>query len=427
VPERSKGRPRKIERVRGTQDFLPEESARWHAAEERIREIFALYNFGEIHTPVIEPVEVFRRPLGAGSDAVVKEMYEFKDKGGRDLALRPEGTASVVRAYIEHGLYAKGSRCKLFYICPIFRYDRPQAGRYRQHHQAGVEVFGDLSSALDAEVIGLGRDILSALEVSKDSYEIRRNSSGCPRCRPAYIQELRKFLESRKAKLCKDCSGYRFDNSPMRVLDCKEEFCRKLTEDAPVIGDRLCEDCTNHLLSVTSFLEKTGIASIRDKRLVRGLDYYTRTCFEFVKRDGGAQGTLIGGGRYDGLVELMGGPATPGVGWGMGLERVLAESGLQVPKAKLEYYVVAASKEARADAIEVCAWIRESRRACEAGQEGKSFNGQMRAANASGAQYAVLVGLTEAGPGQVALKDLRTGKQEMLPKDDLFSRLRQKR
>ncbi len=426
MPDRSKGRPRKIERVRGTQDFLPEESARWEAAEKIIRGKFALFGFGEIRTPIIESAEVFRRPLGAGSDVVVKEMYEFKDKGGRDLALRPEGTASVVRAYVEHGLYAKGGRCKLFYLCPIFRYDRPQAGRYRQHHQAGIEVFGDATPSQDAEVVLLGREILRALEVSEDGYEVRVSSSGCPKCRPGYIANLKEHLAGRKNKLCKDCSGFRWEHSPLRILDCKNESCREATEDVPRAWDYLCPECLAHFESFCKFMEQFRIAAVRDPRLVRGLDYYTRTCFEFVKKDGGAQGTLIGGGRYDGLVELLGGPATPGVGFGMGLERVLAESPIKAEEKGIEYYVVAADKNGHQAAIDAWEAIWREGISCELGQEGKSLNAQMRAANASGAKYVVIVGLAEAGPDCLAVKDLSSGKQEMVSMEDFVSRLRKK-
>ncbi len=241
MPEQAGSKPRKIEAVRGTADLLPEEAGKWRGAEAIIRDWFGRYGFGEIRTPVFEHAELFHRPLGEGSDVVSKEMYEFRDRGGRILALRPEGTAPVVRAFIEHGLYAKGGRQKLFYIGPIFRYDRPQAGRYRQHHQAGVEVFGDPSAETDADLVFLAVDLLHVLGVRE--LTVRVNSGGCPKCRPAYQDELRKFFTSQRDRLCKDCSGHRLEHNVLRVLDCKEEGCKKAASGAPDIEKKLCRRC----------------------------------------------------------------------------------------------------------------------------------------------------------------------------------------
>ncbi len=426
MAEAGKGRSRKIERVRGTQDLLPEEAARWWQAECRIRKVLSVYGYGEIRTPVFESSELFRRPLGEGSDVVAKEMYEFQDKGGRLLALRPEGTAPVVRAFIERGLYAKGGRARLFYFGSIFRYDRPQAGRYREHHQLGIEAFGDPGPAQDAEVLAAGAAILSALEVC--GWIALVNSSGCPECRPEYTRKLKAFLQERRERLCKDCSGYRIEHSPLRALDCKVESCRDATRDAPVIRDSLCGKCSAHHASFLSFAADSGIRIEENPRLVRGFDYYTRTCFEFIMAGKGSQDALIGGGRYDGLVEMLGGPATPAIGFGMGLERVMAVSPLKAGGTAPEVYVVAASPEAFVQAFNLASELRRAAIPCGVGIEGKSMNSQMRAANSSGARYAVITGLSEApSEGAIVIKDLASGSQEAVSREVLPARLKGER
>lgn len=408
----------RIEAVRGTQDLLPEETARWTAAEASARLILSRYGFGEIRTPVFEHVELFKRPLGEGSDVVAKELYEFTDKGDRRLALRPEGTAPVVRAYLEHGLYAKGSRHKLFYLGPVFRYDRPQAGRYRQHHQIGVEVFGNAAPSQDAEVMELGDALLRELGVT--GYERRINSNGDAACRPGYEAALRSFVESRKGDLCKDCSGYRLEHNILRVLDCKIERCRAVTADAPKLTDHLCEACRSHHDGVLSHLRTLGLDVMPDPRLVRGFDYYTRTCFEYVPTGAGQQGTLLGGGRYDGLVKLLGGPDTPAVGWGMGLERVLAATPPVNGPATPGAYVIAAVPEGFSRALRITQALRRAGVTAELGAEGKSLASQLRAAGSAGARRALFVG---AGTGSIGFKDLAAGTQEELPESDVIARL----
>jgi histidyl-tRNA synthetase len=384
--------------------------------------VLGRYGYGEIRTPVFEHAELFRRPLGFGSDVVAKEMYEFEDKGGRNLALRPEGTASVVRAYIEHGLYAKGSRHKLFYIGPIFRYDRPQAGRYREHYQVGIEVFGDPSPYMDAEIMELGTAVLCTLGVC--GYERRVNSNGCPGCRPRYEAALRDFLIPKKERLCRDCSGYRLENNVLRVLDCKDASCRMETAAAPAMAEMLCEECASHHRAVLGHLKAMGLSFVSDPRLVRGFDYYTRTVFEFVGTDADAEAgkgvQLLGGGRYDGLVGLLGGPATPAAGWGMGLERAMNVSAIEASCLSPSVYVAAAAPEAFGRAVRICRGLRDKGLRCELGQEGKSLNSQMRAAGASGAAFAVLVA---EGSADVGVKDLRTGVQDQVSESDLFRSL----
>ncbi len=410
----------RIEAVRGTQDLLPDQSGRWAEAERRIREVLRRYGFGEIRTPVFEHVELFKRPLGEGSDVVAKELYEFADKGGRQLALRPEGTAPVVRAYLEHGLYAKGSRHKLFYLGPIFRYDRPQAGRYRQHHQIGVEVFGNAAPSQDVEVMELGDAILAALGVT--GYERRINSNGDAACRPGYEAALRAFVESKKDQVCKDCSGYRLQHNILRVLDCKNEHCRTVTADAPKLTDHLCAGCRAHHDGVLAHLRTLGVEVVPDPRLVRGFDYYTRTCFEFVPQGAGQQGTLLGGGRYDGLVKLLGGPDTPAVGWGMGIERALAAAPadrLPTGGPGLAAFIAPAVPEAFSRALKIAAELRRAGIACELAAEGKSLSSQLRAAGNTGARAAVIVAAT----GPVGVKNLETSEQIEVAEESLAARL----
>ena len=403
MSEDDDGPLRRIEPVRGTQDLLPWDAARWSGAETEIRRVLATYGFSEIRTPIFEHAELYRRPLGLGSDVVAKEMYEFTDKGGRLLALRPEGTAGVVRAYISRGLYAKGARHKLFYIGPIFRYDRPQAGRFRQHHQVGVEVFGDPSAAVDAELVELGSAILDSLGVS--GYERRINSGGCPSCRPVFEKSLHDYASARKSRLCKDCAGHRLEHNVLRILDCKISECRAEMAGAPFITDFLCGECGGHFKALLGHLDNLDVAYRVDRRLVRGFDYYTRTVYEFIHP---VAGTVLGGGRYDGLVALLGGPTTPGSGWGMGLERTLGLSTTAFPPAGIRAFVTAVNPDVFRRAMRLCRDLRKAGITCEIGMEGRSLNSQMRTAGSSRASFALIVGIDE----KVGVKDLGSGKQE---------------
>lgn len=418
MPEPHSPKPRKVEAVRGTQDLLPDVAARWQQAEGAIRGVLGRYGFGEIRTPIFEHVELFRRSSGLGSDAVVKELYEFTDKGGRQLALRPEGTPAVVRAYIDASLHQKGGRHKLFYIGPIFRYDRPQKGRYRQHHQVGVEVFGNPAPSQDAEVIALGDAVLGVLGVT--GYERRINTNGDGECRPGYEAALRAFVEARRTQVCEDCRGYRLEHNILRVLDCKIESCRAVTADAPRLIDHLCASCRTHHDGVLAHLRTLGVEVTPDPRVVRGLDYYTRTCFEFVPRDAGQQGTLLGGGRYDRLVEALGGPAIPAVGFGMGIERVLEAAAPAPAPAGVAAYVLATEDGAFSRALALTQALRGAGVACELGQEGKSLNSQLRASGSSGAGWAVFV---PPGSAPIGLKNLATHAQEDLAEADVIAKL----
>jgi histidyl-tRNA synthetase len=400
----------KVEAVRGTRDLLPDEAGRWAAAERTIRDVLGRYGFGEVRTPVFEHAELFRRSLGLGSDVVAKELYEFDDKGGRRLALRPEGTAPVVRAFVEHSLHQKGGRHKLFYVGAIFRYDRPQKGRYRQHHQVGVEVFGNPAPSQDAEVMDAGDAVLSALGVT--GYERRINSNGDPACRPGYEAALRAFVEARKERLCEDCAGYRLEHNVLRVLDCKVPACQEATAGAPRLLDHLCRACRAHYEAVLGHLRTIGLEVVPDPRLVRGLDYYTRTCFEYVPKGAGQQGALLGGGRYDGLVAQLGGPSVPAVGWGLGLERALAAATFEASGGdRLDVFIAAMAPEAFPRAFRICRALRARGLRCELGAEGTSGHSQLRAADKSGASVALIV---HADQGQASLKHLRK-KAEQVP------------
>ena len=304
---------------RGTQDLLPGEVEKWQYVEEKAKELCRRYHFSEVRTPVFEQTSLFQRGVGETTDIVEKEMYTFEDRGGRSLTLRPEGTASVVRSFVENKLYADTPPTKLYYIGPMFRYERPQAGRQRQFHQFGVEVFGTEEPDVDAEIIDLGYRFYRATGLADVKVEL--NSVGCPRCRPVHREALVEYLTPHKEELCKDCQS-RLERNPMRILDCKNESCHRITEGAPKVIDFLCDHCGPHFDSVKEALELLEVPFHVNTRLVRGLDYYTQTAFEFVL-EGKGGGSLGGGGRYNGLVEEVGGPETPGIGFAVGLERVL--------------------------------------------------------------------------------------------------------
>lgn len=310
-----------IKAPKGTKDLLPSQSGLWQYVEEKARGICASYCYREVRTPIFEHTELFLRGVGDTTDIVQKEMYTFKDKGGRSITLRPEGTAGVVRCFLESGLFNEAQPTKLYYLsAPIFRYENPQSGRLRQHHQFGVEVFGAKEASADAEVIQLALALLASLGIGELSLNI--NSIGCPICRPSYNDTLRSFLGERLSGLCPTCQG-RFDKNPLRILDCKEEACRRLLVNAPVMLEHLCGECDEHFAALKQDLSAVGIAYSVNPLIVRGLDYYTKTVFEILADAAGAQGTVCGGGRYDGLIEQCGGPAMPGVGFGMGIERLM--------------------------------------------------------------------------------------------------------
>jgi histidyl-tRNA synthetase len=412
----------RYQRPRGTQDILPEAIAEWRYAEETFRQVCHCFRYAEIRTPLFEDTELFVRSVGAETDIVSKEMYTFTDRGGRSLTLRPEGTAPVVRAFIENNLQGQDPQrvVKLYYLAPIFRYDRPQAGRYRQHHQAGAEAFGSEEPALDAEIIHLALTFYTAVGLRQ--VRLLLNSVGCPTCRPEYVEQLRAFVATRLGELCADCR-HRYEVNPLRVLDCKQPTCQAVLAEAPRTVDVLCSACASHLAAVQAHLDALGIEYTLEPRLVRGLDYYTKTAFEFVAAGLGAQNAVGGGGRYDGLVEMCGGRPTPAVGVGIGLERVLLvrqRLGLSAARAeRCGVLVVPLGDEQWMAAFQLVAHLRQAGLAADLDYRRRSLRAQLRYADSEQFRFAALLGPEEELAGEVTVRDLLTGQQQRLARDQL--------
>jgi histidyl-tRNA synthetase len=404
----------------GTHDVLPPESGRWAALVSAFAARAGRFGYGLVMTPAYEHVEVFQR-VGEGTDVVRKEMYEFEDKGGRRLALRPEGTAPVVRAYIQHRPTAPW---KVWYLSPHFRHEKAQRGRYRQHHQLGVEVLGVDDPALDVEVISLAAGFFASIGLSR--FRLAINSLGDGQCRPGYLEALRSYLAAHAGELCED-SRARYETNPLRVLDCKVPGCVAVTERAPQLLEHLCADCKTHFEAVQAGLDAIGVAHEIAPRLVRGLDYYTRTTFEFASEAlESAQNALGGGGRYDKLAEEMGGPPSPGIGFGIGMERVLiacdAEGVLPAPPPHLDAYVVdAVGPEAAADLAALLAELRETGLSADRAYGGRSLRAQTKSADRAGARFVVLVGRNEMERGAVAVRDMESGEQVEVPRSRVVS------
>ncbi|MDR7394328.1 MAG: histidine--tRNA ligase [Armatimonadota bacterium] len=410
----------KYQAPRGMRDVLPPESERWQWLVSRCREMAHRYGYREIRTPLVEHTEVFLKGVGEGTDIVEHEMYTFADRAGRSLSLRPEGTAGVVRAYVEHGMHTWPQPVKLYYVAEMFRYDRPQAGRYRQHTQFGAEVLGVAEPAADVDVLSLAVRTLQALGLRE--VRVHLNSVGDPNCRPGYLQVFREYFQAHYDRLDED-SRRRLVTNPLRILDSKVEQTREIARGAPRMLDYLCPDCRAHFDAVRRHLEILGIAVEVDPLIVRGLDYYTRTAAEVHYPKLGAQSTLFGGGRYDGLAEVLGGPATPGVGFGMGLERVLMvleEEGLVPDLATgVQVYVCHDGPPWEEEALRLVDFLRGSGLRADRDLLGRSLRAQLRAASRSGARWAVLVGVAEVPSGYVVLRDLRAGEQRPVPADQL--------
>ena len=406
-------------RPRGTNDILPGETEKWQWLENEIRRLCREYGYREIRTPVFEHTILFRRGVGEDTDVVEKEMYTFFDRGETSLTLRPEGTAAVVRAYIENGLYNQPQPVKLYYVGPMFRYDRPQAGRYRQFHQFGVEVIGTRDPCLDVELLAMASDFCQRLGLW--GVDLQINSVGCPSCRPLYREELRRFLADRKEGLCDNCRR-RAERNPLRVLDCKETACQEKIKDAPVPLKFLCPACAEHFAAVEEGLKTVGVAYSINPRLVRGLDYYTLTAFELVFKGIGAQNSIGGGGRYDGLVEECGGPAAPGAGFAFGLERLLlalAEAGADLPlDGGIEVFVAVLGREARLAALKILQMLRAQGLSADMDYLGRSLKAQMKVAGKSGAPFALLVGGEELARGAVVVRDMRESSQAEVPVEE---------
>jgi len=409
---------------RGTKDILPDGIGQWLYLEQKIREICGRYGYKEIRTPLFEHTELFQRGIGDTTDVVEKEMYTFTDRGGRSITLRPENTAAAVRAYLQNKLYAGTALTKLFYIGSMFRYDRPQAGRYREFHQFGVEALGEMNPAVDAEIIILAVRFLESLGLKELSLSL--NSVGCPQCRPVYRQRLQEFFKDKLSGLCEDCQS-RYDRNPMRILDCKHEQCRQLSIGAPEITDCLCDECRDHFSRVQEYLRTAGISFQLDPRLVRGLDYYTKTAFEVKYAPLGAQSAVAGGGRYDGLVEEIGGSPTPAVGFAVGLERVLLALEQQqllptLPDA-VDVFVVALGENVQTTAFQLLMAMRSVGLSAQMDFAGRSMKAQMKQANKANARFVVILGEDEVREQAATLRNMQTSEQEKVTMKEIINKL----
>jgi histidyl-tRNA synthetase len=405
---------------RGTNDILGNYMTAWNRLEEVVRDLCKDFGFKEIRTPIFEHTELFNRSVGETTDIVQKEMYTFNDKGNRSITLKPEGTAGVVRAYLERKLYADVQPTKLFYITPAFRYERPQAGRLRQFHQFGVESFGSSEAVADAEIIALGSNMLERLNIK--NVELHVNSLGGPECRKKYNEVLKEFLNKNVDKLCNTCRE-RFEKNPLRILDCKNESCKEIIKDAPIAIDVLDKVCKEHFDTLLELLDAMGIKYVVDPWIVRGLDYYTKTVFEFISNEIGSQGTVCGGGRYDKLIEECGGSSTSAVGFGAGIERLLmtieANNGPFEFEKELDIYIGSIGKEATKKAVYIINELRKNGISAESDLLNRSIKAQMKYANKMGAKYSIIIGDNELEEGKVNIKNMDAGEQEEVAINDI--------
>lgn len=409
---------------KGTKDVLPDKSYKWQFIENAARETARLYNIREIRTPVFEHTELFLRGVGETTDVVNKEMYTFEDKGGRSITLKPEGTAGAVRLFVENGLASTAMPLKAFYITPCFRYERPQAGRLREFHQFGVEVFGSKCAETDAEVISAASAFLKKLGITKTQLEI--NSIGCPTCRAEYNKALKKYFRPHLSKMCPTCNS-RYEKNPLRMIDCKEEACKKITAGAPKILDFLCGDCKTHFEKVKALLTAQNVPFVINPNIVRGLDYYTKTVFEFVSTDIGAQGTVCAGGRYDNLVEELGGPSVPAIGFAAGIERLMLlmeNTGVSFPdERKPRIYIAGMDEQSRKKAFEITAYLRLKGVNAETDLMERSVKASFKFADKLGAEYVAVIGTNELESGTANVKKMSDGSQTTVKFQDLYAYL----
>lgn len=415
-----------ISAPRGTKDITPKESYKWNFLENKFKELCSLYGYEEIRTPVFEHTELFKRGVGDTTDIVQKEMYSFTDKGDRDITLKPEGTAGVVRAFIEHKMNADAQPTKLFYITPCFRYERPQSGRQRQFHQFGIEAIGGDSPSLDAEVISLAMQFLNELGLKDLTVSI--NSVGCPVCRENYNNILKKYLSEKADVLCDLCNDRR-EKNPMRVIDCKNETCQANIVDIPLMADNLCDDCQKHFDTLKKYLDEMDIKYIVDKKIVRGLDYYKRTAFEIISNDLGAQSTVCGGGRYDGLVELIGGPkGFSGIGFGMGVERLLLT--LEANKIEIEnpnktdIFIVTIGENAGLKSFSILKELRKNHFSADKDHLDRSVKAQFKYSNKLNSKFTIVIGDDELEKNEASLKNMETGEQRLIKISEIVEELK---
>jgi len=407
-----------IRSIRGMNDILPGDSILWKQVRDTMHRILGSYGFREILIPVLEETRLFQRGIGETTDIVEKEMYTFEDKSGQSLTLRPEATASIVRAYVQHHLYASGKVEKFYFWGPMFRYERPQKGRYRQFYQIDVEAFGSNDPSLDTDIIASLYDFLAALDVPGVTIEI--NSLGCPNCRPDYHKALKAYFSDKIDKLCPDCKS-RLVRNPLRILDCKVETCHELALKAPNIHEFLCDTCKNHFHGVRTYLEDLRIPTRLNPMMVRGLDYYVQTTFEAVSENLGAQNAVAGGGRYDGLVKQLGGPDIPGIGYAMGMERlimILQDIRKESPSWPCDLFIATLGDEARRFGITLASKIRKAGKICEFSYEPKSLKALMKLANRLNARFTAIIGEDEIQRKEIVLRNMKTREQTTLPIND---------
>jgi len=409
-----------IKRPKGTEDITPAQVYKWQYVEALIREICALNGYAEIRTPAFEHTELFQRGVGETTDVVQKEMYTFEDKAGRSITLKPEGTSPAVRAFIENGIFNEPQPTKLFYFTPCFRYEKPQAGRLREHHQFGVEALGANDPAIDAEVINIAMTLYRRLGV--EGLELKINNIGCPNCRTEYNRKLKEYLSPKLDKLCETCQD-RYNKNPLRIIDCKEERCQQQITDIPFMLDNLCEECSDHFDKFKEALELMGLKYTVDPRIVRGLDYYTKTAFEIVTDKIGAQSTVCGGGRYDGLVEEVGGPSIPSVGFGMGIERMLLlleKSGIEILTPEtMDLFIIGLGDAGVKESIKLVHTLRDNGIRAEKDYMSRSLKAQMKYANKLNAKYITVIGEDEISNNKIKVKNMGNGSEKEIQLNQL--------
>ena len=409
---------------KGTKDTLPDQVYRWHYVEKKFAEICDRYGYREIRTPVFEHTELINRGVGDTTDIVQKEMYTFNDHGGRSLTLKPEGTSPAVRAFVEHKMYAEVQPTKLYYVTPCFRYEKPQSGRLREFHQFGIEIFGTPNMMADTDVICLAHDFLEEMGIRDVTLEI--NSVGCPECRARYRKALQDFLRPHYDELCDTCKD-RFERNPMRILDCKSPEDQAIVKDAPEMIDYLCDDCAQAFRDVQEDLTAMGIEYVVNPRIVRGLDYYTKTAFEFVSNSIGAQGTVCGGGRYDNLCEELGGPPIPGVGFGLGIERLLMlmdANGVKIPEpSPVEVFIVTMGDKAKAEGLGLIHTLHREGISAQMDTLARNVKGQFKYAARLNARYTIVIGDEEIEKGVVQFKDMEQHEQREIPFGEILKEL----